>query len=131
MAHTDTVNSLNETINLSIDGGQVMGMGYGHGHGYRLRLHACRISIWGAPIPLSHFGCDESLMGCYAMLLAISHTYGDPLPKQQLIIAPRSYTAETLAKLDGCGNQASVYRNPCVPSFGLCHRLFKLAAKFG
>jgi hypothetical protein len=100
----------------------VTGIGYGHGHRYRLRLHACRISIWGAPIPLSHFGCDEFPMDCCVIFLAISHTYGDPLPKQQLVIALRDRTAETLAKLGGCRNHASIYRNPRVPSFGLCHR---------
>jgi hypothetical protein len=61
---------------------RVWGMGYGHGHGYRLRLHACRISIWGAPIPLLHFGCDEFPMDCCVIFLAISHAHGDPLPKR-------------------------------------------------
>jgi hypothetical protein len=60
----------------------VVGMGYGHGHGYRLRLHPCRIPIWGAPIPLLHFGCDEFPMDCCVIFLAISHAHGDPLPKR-------------------------------------------------
>jgi hypothetical protein len=100
----------------------VAGIGYGHGHGYRLRLHARPISIRGTPIPLSHFVYNESLIGCYAIFLTISYAYSDPLPKQQLVIAPRDYTAETLAKLSSYRNYASIYRNPRVPLFSLCHR---------
>jgi len=100
----------------------VTGMGHGHGYRYRLCLHACHISIWGAPILPYYFGCDESLMGCCVIFLAISHAHGDPLSDQQLFVASRTGTAETLAKRGGCGNHASIYRSPRVPLSGLCHR---------
>jgi hypothetical protein len=103
-------------------------MGMDHGHGLRtwawvsVALACVSHFDLGCPIPLSHFGCDESPVGCCAIFLAISHAHGDPLPKQQLVNASRDRTAETLAKLGGCGNHTSIYQNPRVPSFGLCHR---------
>jgi hypothetical protein len=97
-------------------------MGYRYRYRYRLRLYMCPISIRGMPILLLHFVCNESLIGCYAIFLTISYAYGNPLPKQQLVIAPRDYTTKTLAKLSSYRNYALIYRNPHVPSFGLCHR---------
>jgi hypothetical protein len=105
-----------------------MDMGMDHGHGLRtwawvsVALACVSHFDLGCPIPLSHFGCDESPVGYCAIFLAISHAHGDPLPKQQLVNASRDRTTETLAKLGGYRNHTSIYQNPRVPSFGLCHR---------
>lgn len=61
-------------------------------------------------------------MACCVISLAISHTHGDPVLEQQLVVASPNGVAETLAKRDGCDKHASIYRNPRVPLFGLCHR---------
>jgi hypothetical protein len=68
-----------------------------------------------ASMPLSLFGCDESLMACCLMSLAISHSCGDPLPEQQLVFASPNGVAETLAKRGGCGNHAPIYQSSRVP----------------
>jgi hypothetical protein len=103
--------------------GTDMGMGIDHSlHPIRVTFRFVEYQVWGAPMPLSLFGCDESLVACCVISLAISHSYGDPLPEQQLVLASPNGVAETMAKRGGCGNHASIYQNSRVPLFRLCHR---------
>jgi len=117
----------------------VMGLGrgarlMGHWHGgrtwawasitayIRVTFRFVEYQVWGAPMPLSLFGCDAYLVACCVISLAISHSYGDPVPEQQLGFASSDCVAETMVKRGGCGNHASIYQNSRVPLFGLCHR---------